>query len=218
MTQRIEDGTLAAYVDGELAAEDAARVEAALAEDEETRERVRMLRETTALLRGAYNETVSEPLPAEVVGLFDRPVGTSASGGASGPRGWRGWIGPALAASLVALFIGLPAGYFMAQQQLEQRIAALEAQHREDRRAMVAAMSEALEKHLSGEAVDWRNPDSGSWMTVTPIRTFKNRDGRWCREYRERSHLAGILRERRAIACRNTQGDWRTRLVTFDQS
>ena len=220
MTSQIDPGSLVAYVDGELAPDEMLRVEAAMAEDEECRKTVRQLREATALLRGAYNDIVAEPLPANITTLLGNSVKPRATSKGTTQKftEWRGWIPLALVASLAVLFIGLPGGYFLAQQQIAQQITAHEAAHRADQLAMAAAISRALEEHLSGQTVDWQNPDSGSRVSVTPIRTFKNHDGRWCREYSERSHLAGVSREQRAIACRNSDGLWQTQLVTFDES
>ncbi len=36
---------------------------------------------------------------------------------------------------------------------------------------------------MSGQTVSWENPDSGRRGNITPVRTFKNRSGQWCREY-----------------------------------
>lgn len=57
MTERPDDSTLVAYVDGELDPDRARAVERALAHDPEARLTVRRLRETGALLRAACSET-----------------------------------------------------------------------------------------------------------------------------------------------------------------
>lgn len=56
MTEQLDDSTLVAYVDGELAPDRTRAVERALAHDPEARLTVRRLRETGALLRAACSE------------------------------------------------------------------------------------------------------------------------------------------------------------------
>lgn len=73
----------------------------------------------------------------------------------------------------------------------------------------------ALETRVSGKPATWRNPDSGSYGTVEPVRTFRAANGQWCREYIQTADLAAELFQparRRAIACRDPDGQWRTRL------
>ncbi len=66
---------------------------------------------------------------------------------------------------------------------------------------------------MSGRPVSWRNLETGSAGTVTPLRTFRAADGRWCRGYQERRELAGGgAGERRiGIACRAADR-WRLEL------
>ncbi len=84
-----------------------------------------------------------------------------------------------------------------------------------------AAVSLALETHVSGAPAEWHNPDSGSRGRVEPVRTFKISTGQWCREYVHTLEFHGRweLREsRRAIACRGADGVWKTRLQLGEES
>lgn len=63
----MSDEMLMAYVDGELAAEDAAAVERAIAADPVLKRRAADFRDTRLLARGALAEDRAEPVPAALV-------------------------------------------------------------------------------------------------------------------------------------------------------
>ena len=59
-----------------------------------------------------------------------------------------------------------------------------------------------------GETVSWRNPDSGNFGTVTPVRDAATEDGRACREYRTTINVDGKAEQGTGVACRNADGTW----------
>lgn len=224
MTDRIETETLVAYVDGELGAEAAGAVERAMAADPEVAAAVDALRRDAALVRAAYNEALLAPVPERLLRAID--AGFAARRGGSGggaeaggaPRApWR----MAVAAGLAALAVGLSGSYFLADWQVERRIARIEAIRTADQRFIEQTIARALEKHVSGTLVEWRNPASGSQGEVEPVRTFRNASGQFCREYVHRADLrtpgAGH-QTRRGIACRGSDGHWSTKLVLASDS
>lgn len=78
MTQ-IDDTTLLAYVDGQLAPEDVRRVEAALESDASARAMVEQLRQTPGRLRDVFDRTLDQPLPpALAADILHHPVGRRA--------------------------------------------------------------------------------------------------------------------------------------------
>jgi surface antigen len=86
---------------------------------------------------------------------------------------------------------------------------------------LAAAVALALESNVSGKLATWRNPDSGSNGTVEPVRTFRAASGQWCREYIQTADLTteSIQSERRrGIACRDSDGQWRTRVELLESS
>ncbi len=213
MTTRLSDEILIAYVDGELPPEQVRDVEAQVATDAELAATVEALRAGSSVLRAAFNEPMRAPIPDDLTKLFDAapaPVSKSPS--------WRWLSGPfaaPLAASVVALAVGLGGAFVFAEWQVERKIARLEALRSADRQMLAAAVSLALETHASGKQASWQNPDSGSTGTVEPVRTFRAASGQWCREYIQIADLATEsfqLERRRAIACRDPDGQWQTRL------
>ena len=117
----IDDDTLQAYVDGELDASGAARIEAALAHDDVLARRVERARAVRAQLRAAFDPVLDEPVPARLSALLQPPSAHAATPATSPvmPAGGHGatrrrtthrrWFvpGAALAASVALLAVAL---------------------------------------------------------------------------------------------------------------
>ncbi|HEX5305186.1 MAG TPA: hypothetical protein VFW82_03760, partial [Dyella sp.] len=106
----IDDDTLQAFVDGQLDAEAAARMDALLATDQVLAARVQRERALRAALRGAFDPVLDEPVPARLAGLLQAPSGAASAAtvtALSPRRPRRRWVMPALAmaASLAALAV-----------------------------------------------------------------------------------------------------------------
>ena len=71
-----------------------------------------------------------------------------------------------------------------------------------------AALDSALETRVSGAAVSWRNPATGSYGSVTPLATFRASDGSFCRRYREVVIVAGRRARQVDVACRRGRRLW----------
>ncbi len=66
----------------------------------------------------------------------------------------------------------------------------------------------ALESTPSGSQVEWNNPDSGNSGTITPTKTYKLDDGRYCREYNQTVNIGGKQEKAYGKACRQPDGTW----------
>ena len=234
MTARIEDQRLVAYVDGELDAEAARAVEAAMAADPKLAKTIAALRAEVALIRAAYQEPLRAEVPGRLVAAVDAAF-AERQADRSGPAGGAGWTPGrtpgrtwarhpgfgAIAASIVAVVVGLAGANYFAERSVERELARLEALRAADQEMIEAAISVALEKHVSGQPARWHNPDSGSRGSVEPLRTFKISTGQWCREYVNALDLRGWQERQatlRAIACREPGGRWKTRLRLGEES
>ncbi len=230
MTARIEPGIederLVAYVDGELDAAAARAVEAAVAADPKLAKTVAALRSEVALIRAAYQEPLRAEVPERLVAAVDAAF-AERQAGRSGPAGGAGrsWIRHpafgAIAASIVAIVVGLAGANYFAERSVERELARLEALRAADQEMIEAAISVALEMHVSGPPARWHNPDSGSKGSIEPLRTFKISTGQWCREYAHAIDIRGWQERRatlRAIACREAGGRWKTRLQLGEES
>ncbi len=223
MTAPIAEERLVAYADGELDQAEAREVEAAIAADPALAETVGALRADAATIRAAYQEPLRGPVPERLVAALDAAFAARRAAPSQAPaRAYRHHpMVAAIAASIVAAVVGLSGAYYFAERGVEREIARLEAARAADQRMIQAAVSLALETHVSGAPAEWHNPDSGSRGRVEPVRTFKISTGQWCREYVHALEFHGWreLREtRRAIACRGADGVWKTRLQLGEES
>jgi len=204
--------TLGAYLDGVLSAEAANALEQAVSDDLRTRRALAEIALTDALVRTAFAGDAQAPVPARLIATIDQGFAARA-GDARGRPGnrRRTWIaGVAAVAAALVLSVGLST--WLAERHVEQTLARIEADHATDRMLRAQAVSSALETALSGTPVEWHNPDSGGSGTVTPVRTFRSTDSRWCREYQSVTTAGAQTERKRAIACRQDNGIWATRV------
>jgi surface antigen len=79
---------------------------------------------------------------------------------------------------------------------------------RADRIAMGQNAQYSLEYSPSNTTTAWRNPDSGNSGTMTPIRTYQQSSGQYCREYRQTVMIGGQEQDAYGTACRQPDGSW----------
>ena len=194
----IDDDILQAYVDGELDAPSAARVEAALAHDAVLAHRVQQARDVRARLRAAFDPVLDEPVPARLSALLQprpaqaatptSPLVMPAAGhgrGTTRRRATRRWFvpGAALAASVALLAVALwwwqPGGDLI-RMQGGQSFAA-------------GALTHALDQALASE------PKANAPVAIGL--SFRSTDGRICRTFVLRAPPA-----RAGLACHEGAG------------
>lgn len=79
-----------------------------------------------------------------------------------------------------------------------------------DRMYAERATNTALETAHSGQAVVWKNPDSGHSGTITPIRTFQDTSSnQYCREFQNTVTINGQPQQAYGKACRMPDGTWK---------
>jgi len=69
-------------------------------------------------------------------------------------------------------------------------------------------VGQILEHAPPREAVAWSNPDSGAAYEVTPVSTYQEADGRYCREYQTAITIDGKPERGYGSACRQPDGSW----------
>lgn len=67
----------------------------------------------------------------------------------------------------------------------------------------------ALETAQPGQALPWKNPQSGNYGSVTPSSYYKNSDGQYCREYNQTIVIGGKQQSGHGTACREPDGTWK---------
>lgn len=103
---------------------------------------------------------------------------------------------------LAAVAIGALAGAFVGNQVGKSL-------DRADKIAMERSTQNALETAPSGQAVAWRNPDSGNSGTITPQPAVQTNTGEFCREYQQTIVVAGRSEDAYGTACRQPDGSWK---------
>lgn len=195
----LDEATLMAYADGELAAADAARVEAALASDPAAAQAVAAHRALRARLGVAYAGVLDEPVPAalrDAARASPARVTMIGSRRGTGPgrAHWssREWLAMAasvvLGAALSLLFVLPRQGGSGGSDVVDNRLVAR------------GALARALDRQLSSD-------------NIGPVRlglSFRSGDGRYCRAFtlRDGQAMAGL-------ACRS--GDaWQVSTLAQD--
>jgi surface antigen len=78
-----------------------------------------------------------------------------------------------------------------------------------DRELQQQATMRALETTPSGSSVPWRNPNTGNSGSVTPVKTYQEPNGQYCREYQQVITIGGEKHTAYGTACRMPDGSWK---------
>jgi hypothetical protein len=199
----IDDDILQAYVDGELDAASAARIDAALAYDAVLARRVQQARDVRVQLRAAFDPVLDEPVPARLSVLLQPRSAQAAipaaprvvpmgGHGTTRRRMTRRWFvpGAALAASVALLAVALwwwQPGGDLVRMRGGQSFAA-------------GALTRALDEALASE------PKANAPVAIGL--SFRSSDGRICRTFVLRSPPA-----RAGLACHESAG-WALPVLT----
>ncbi len=60
-----------------------------------------------------------------------------------------------------------------------------------------------------GETIQWNNPETGNYGTVTPMRGGYTADGAYCREFQQTVTVGNRAQEAYGTACRQPDGSWK---------
>lgn len=190
----IEDEMLMAYADGELDAETAARVEAALEQDETLAERLGMFLSTRSTLKAAFDPPapVSPQLEAAVRAMAAPAPQVVALSARRFNRAV--WV-PAAAAACLALAAGLGAGWGLRGPSTPTGTA--------PQLALADGAAAALAALPSGQSADLQG---GHRLTV--VASFEDAAGTLCREIAQDGAGGSVL----AVACKAGAG-WELRFA-----
>ena len=99
--------------------------------------------------------------------------------------------------------------YLVIENKSQVLRAELLAQRASDRAAIVATMQHVLENGISGTDASFRNDQTGTTVSIRPIRTYKSRSDHWCREFEETIRRGGETIVDTGLACREPEGQWK---------
>lgn len=220
MSPAIDDTPLMAYLDGELDAQAASEVEAAMASDPEVMDKLRGLALADAMVRASTSRVMHGSMPALTVG----PRAVAVRSGYSHrprtdagrhPTRWR--PSPlAVAASVGFLLLGSLAGYLVGERGVWTPASRELARSVSDESVARATFARVLETELSGSSQSWVNPETRSRGSIMPVRTWRDASGQYCREFEALRSVGESQSRQYGVACRRQDGTWRVRLRYYD--
>jgi hypothetical protein len=205
MKKTYDETILSAYVDGELDAATMQEVDSFIQKDDAAASCMLDTVRTTALLRANLNAVLDEEIPQRLLDtLSPQQIARSRRKPVI-----RNLI--RVAAVLVLGFFGFGLGILMERNTGEHFpavIAPLPARYGD-------VVDAALEFNLSGKPREWQTPRAAVAITVTPVKTYRDKSGVYYREYKlevatgaERSRINGL-------AYRTGNGKWKTKVLYF---
>lgn len=205
MKKTYDETILSAYVDGELDAATMHEVDSFIQKDDAAASYMLDTVRTTALLRANLNAVLDEEIPQRLLDtLSPQQIARSRRKPVI-----RNLI--RVAAVLVLGFFGFGLGILMERNTGEHFpavIAPLPARYGD-------VVDAALEFNLSGKPREWQAPRAAVAITVTPVKTYRDKSGVYYREYKlevatgaERSRINGL-------AYRTGNGKWKTKVLYF---
>ncbi len=66
----------------------------------------------------------------------------------------------------------------------------------------------AFENSPPGQSMQWQNPQSGNYGSVTPQAPYQNPNGQYCREFTQTIVVGGQQQQGYGTACRQGDGSW----------
>jgi surface antigen len=222
---KFDEMMLMAYVDGELDAETAREIEVALALDPEAQKIVDQLRQSTAMVRAAFNDPMHREVPSHLMARLTGRL--TAEPEPSGHRGIEGaarrprqgetrlarYLMP-VAASFIALVVGVGGGYALFGLTDSFTIEVASGGEAADDGHIADVIYRALETKAGGREITWRNAATGHSGAVATIKGFVTSGGQVCREFRSTVTLPAETRARprirHGLGCRLKDGSWET--------
>ena len=205
MKKTYDETMLSAYIDGELDSATMHDVDIFIQKDDAAAKYVLETARTTALLRADMNAVLDEEIPQRLIDTLSpqqivkshrKPL-------------IRNLI--RVAAVLILGFFGFGIGILVERitgEHFPTEIAPLPARYSD-------VVDAALEFNLSGNPREWQAPRAAVAVTVTPVKTYRDKSGVYYREYKlevatdaERSRINGL-------AYRTATGKWKTKVMYF---
>jgi hypothetical protein len=204
MKQKENETLLSAFLDGELDTAAMSEADQLLDKDETAKKYVLETVRTTAFLRANMKDILYEESPKRLLETLNEQKKSKFSRLPTFPSLIR------LAAVLILGFLGFGSGVLLERSNVERfpvSINPLPA-------AYCEVVDNALEYNLSGTPQKWRSPGGIVDVTVTPVKTYRDKNGVYFREYQlevssgtDRSKIIGL-------AYRKLKGEWETKTLS----
>jgi surface antigen len=76
-------------------------------------------------------------------------------------------------------------------------------------RAEIARAQQTAYSAPVGQQINWNNPQSGNYGTITPTRDGRDATGNYCREFQQTINVGGQPQQGYGTACRQPDGTWK---------
>ena len=205
MNQQFDELTLSAYIDGELDPDTMREVDSFLEQDKNAQKYVLNAVRAAARLRRFMNGDLNENIPEHLISAI-RPQPEK-------KQRRKALIYPLfrMAAAILLVLLGFGAGSFLQRDgngDFSMLTAALPARYSQ-------VVDQALEYNLSGTPREWQAPRSAVIVSVTPVKTYRDRSGLYYREYRLEVRAERERRQIKGLAYRTAGGKWKTKAVFY---
>jgi len=199
----ISEETLLALADGELQGEEAAIIEAAVAQDPALREALRRLRLSSTGIAQAFDGTLNEPVPERLLAAARgtaSPMRRQARHFRTMPWAW------GLAASLATFAIGLGSSYLLFPAS-GGYIPAAEVPPDPLAARFEVTLQSALDNGKEDQIFPYASPDIGQG-TIKLGGRFTMASGSECREFWRQETKGNAQLSDHGIDCRGANGSW----------
>lgn len=204
MKQKFDDITLSSYVDGELDPESMREVEAYLESDADARRYVVNAIKTSARLRESMNKVLYEEVPEHLINtLLPRQNKEYRRSTVFQPL-FR------MAAAIILILLGFGAGWLVPTKG-DQLAFIMSTPFPASYNQVV---QEAMEYNISGVPRQRQSPENQAVIIVTPVKTYRDKNGQYFREFRMEVSTATARRQVNGLAQRQ-KGEWKTKAVYF---
>ena len=152
-----------------------------------------------------YNTTVSTvsalALVAGLAACENSSVGQKTQIGAAAGAAGGGLVAAAAGAGGVGIVSGLllgallggGIGYYLDEQ---------------DKEALAERTQYSLQTAPNGQTTTWQSQNSTDSGSVTPLNSYRDASGRYCRDFRQTVSVDGQTETANGTACRNEEGNW----------
>ena len=204
MNQKFDDITLSSYVDGELDPESMREVEAFLESDSDARKYVVNAVRTTARLRESMNKVLYEEVPQHLINTILPQQKKEGRLSTVFQPLFR------MAAAIILILLGFGAGWLVPTNGDEPVFTMLTPFPAGYKRVV----NDAMEHNLSGAPRQWQSPENQAVIIVTPVKTYRDKNGQYFREFRMEVSTTTERQQINGLAYRQN-GEWKTKAVYF---
>jgi len=202
MNSQYDEITLSAYIDGELDSETMHAVEMFIQENDDARRYIFEAVKVNAHLRASMNASLHAEIPQRLMNAVNKT-----------PAKKSGRFAPLLriAAAIVLVLVGVGGGTLINSQKdlpFSAVLAPFSTRYSQ-------VIEEALENNVSGTSRQWQEPRSAHSVAVTPVKTYRDKQGIYYREYRLEVTSANESRQLNGLAYRDVDGKWQTKILYF---